>query len=460
MKFRHSLQAKYIIIICLAIMLVPFAFPLTIILINLPFTSTLDNDETIYTNSINLENMWHEEAAKLAGASDETIDTRLHELSKLYPDATMFWVDGTGKTRLTKPIDVDIQNQWSASNSIAFIKQTYDKDPFTIIAFIGESTTEGFIIFQIQRDLMLTEWEKNRDQFEYIIYLAVIILMIGFIVVSWLFFRSIRKRLISLQQVMTHQTADGIPEPILIQKKDEIAQLEEAFNQMIYQLKQSREKEKEEEQLRKQLIANLSHDLRTPLTTIRGHTHSLNKEELSTEGEQSITIINDKIDYLSQLIDNLLSFTLISSNKYPYNPEKIDILRIVRSSVASWYPIFEKEGFVIEVNLPEQQVQWVVDKQWFTRILDNLLQNVYRHAQAGKYVGISIINQQGKDMLIIKDKGPGMNAESQHKGAKVGLSIVHLMLQKMEISVSQVSDEHGTIFYLSQNDYIKDHRTL
>src|SRR5690606_31635953 len=149
-------------------------------------------------------------------------------------------------------------------------------------------------------------------------------------------------------------------------------QLGQAFNHMIDDLESSRKREQEEEALRKQLIANISHDLRTPLTTIRGHAYTLQKENLSTKGKESLLLIENKVDMLSMLLDNLLSFSLLSAGKYPIERSKTDVTRVLRTSVASWYPIFEKEGFEVNIQLLEKAAYWDIDPHWFTSILDNL----------------------------------------------------------------------------------------
>lgn len=115
-----------------------------------------------------------------------------------------------------------------------------------------------------------------------------------FFLISLLFFRHIRKRLLSLQSAMTLHGDNGLPMPILIKKNDEIGQLETAFNQMVEQLKESKERERAEEELRKQLIASLSHDLRTPLTVMNSHLYSLHKEPLSLNAQAAVKQMEQK----------------------------------------------------------------------------------------------------------------------------------------------------------------------
>lgn len=280
-------------------------------------------------------------------------------------------------------------------------------------------------------------------------YVALVLLgfiSVAFVVISWVFFMRLRKRLANLQAVMSF-SADhhSFPKPIAIQndRMDEIDQLGRSFNWMIQQLEDSRKREYEEELLRRRLIANLSHDLRTPLTVLRGHVTRLNKEAMSAEGQNSLAEINHTITRVGELMDDLFSYTLLTSGKHPFRPASTDIGRLVRSSVAAWYPLFEEKDFQLEVDLPsEETFYWEVDLAWMTRVLDNLFQNILRHAAEGKYA--SIVVDVKKQAIIIADRGPGMNNFSYERGAGIGLSIATYMLEQMKLKAEFTSDENGT----------------
>lgn len=447
MKWRNSLLVKYLLIVLLAMMIWPLIFPLAAIVYNLPrFLSHSEASEpNPYANGNQLEKMWHTEAEKLAGANGSEVDERLRQLREQYTSAAMFWVDGTGKTRLSLPERSDLPAAWNFSDSIAFMKKSYDSDPFTVVAFVGQDPSGGFMVLQVPRSLMIKDSDIFSNRYFIIIILAFFTL---FLAISWLFFYRIRGRLVRLEKAMAIRDGAGIPFPVTIRKKDEIGQLEVAFNRMIGQLTTGRAREQEEEALRKQLIANLSHDLRTPLTIIRSHAYSLKKEPLSVKGKESLALMEAKSDDLNRLIENLLSYTLLSAGKYPIEPVQTDVLRLVRSAAAGWYPLFEEEGFEVDVQLPDRPLNWRIDPHWFTRILDNLLQNVVRHAKTGRYIGIRTEERAGETALVIVDKGPGTRALSAEKGAGIGLNIVGLMVKEMNLRMEMESSPTGTSIYL------------
>ncbi|MNW55819.1 Sensor protein KdpD [compost metagenome] len=217
---------------------------------------------------------------------------------------------------------------------------------------------------------------------------------------------------------------------------------------MVFELKDSRQRESEEEELRKSLISHLSHDLRTPLTVLGSHLYSLRQESLSDQGRQSLTLMETKISDLSGLMDHLLSYNLLSSGRYAMSLERLDVMRLVRESAAAWYPVWEKAGITADVELPEQPLYWNIDAQGFRRVLDNLFQNLVRHAGSGRYAGITVEPRGDATALVIGDRGPGMESASAAVGAGLGLQIVDLLLREMGLTRDTVSTDEGTKIYI------------
>jgi len=301
-------------------------------------------------------------------------------------------------------------------------------------------------------DFSIDEKDLSTLSLFYVMLILFGFLIVAFVVISWLFFLRLRKRLTGLQEVMSMSANhNSFPKPVAVQtdRMDEIDLLGSSFNWMIQQLEDSRKREYEEELLRHRLIANLSHDLRTPLTILRGHATRLNKESLSLEGQDSLTEMNHTITRVGDLMDDLLSYTLLTSGKHPFGPTSTDIGRLVRASVAAWYPVFEEKEIQLDVDLPtEETFYWEVDPKWMTRVLDNVFQNIVRHAAEGKYASIGVDVE--KEQIIVADRGPGMDNSSYERGAGIGLSISNYMLKKMKLKADFTSNENGTRVAISR----------
>jgi len=430
------------LIILLAISIVQLSY-LAIALFVFGFGQTNISNEVLSESAI--EEKWHAEAKSIKNFTEETITQRFKVWERQYPKASMFWVSEDG-TLLTKVnVKEQLPSKWTPSFTTKFIKESYGGDPFTVIAFLGQDESNGFIVFEIPREVFNPPLVNVNEQYGNIVLLGVIGIILFFMIVSLLFFRGIRKRLLHLQEAMEIRDVDGLPIETKVKKKDEIGQLEQSFNRMVCELRESKNREQQEEQLRRELIANLSHDLRTPLTKIRAQSFSLSKEELSEEGQQAIKAMEISIVNIDALIENLMSYTLLMASKYKFEQKEINVIRFVREQMTTWYPVFEKEGFEIDIEVhPFEKNEWQVDPIWLGRIFDNLFQNVLRHANSGKYIGVETESTEHYDVFIIKDHGNGMKNESNAKGAGIGLSIVDIMVKGMDLDWDIESSESGT----------------
>ncbi len=452
-KFFRSLLAKYMFIILMAISLIQIIYVLVALLVS-GIAQNMDKQTKSkgILDTIKIEQKWHDEANKIKNVSPTVIDKHFAKWKKHYPEASMFWVDGNGILLQQVDVKEKLPSQWTSGYTTKFIKEHYDGDPFTVIAFAGKDETNGFLVIEIPRSRFDTPITQVYDKYGFILVSVIIFIIFLFIAVSFLFFRTIRKRLVQLQAAITIRDVDGLPVYINVKKKDEIGQLEKTFNKMVFELKKSKQREGKEEQIRRELIANLSHDLRTPLTKIRAQTYSVGKEELSREGKLAIKALETSITNIDRLIGNLMSYTLLMASKYKFEQKEIDIVRFVRESLATWYPAFEKEGFDIDIELhPFKKTVWTVDPVWLGRILDNLFQNVLRHAKNGQYIGVKTEATDTYDSFIVIDHGKGIKNESNQKGAGIGLSIVDMMVKGMNLDWDMESSEHGTTIKIKKS---------
>lgn len=443
MKFLRSLQARYMMIILSALFLLHAVYVIIMIIGNVGYDSSQKR-----LSPKKIEENWHDEAQRIDRGSIETIGQVFDRWRKQYPQASMFWVNQKGQLALTSNVKEPLAMHWTPTYTAKFIKERYRRDPFTVIAFVGKNHNQGFLVLQMPRSNFQDPIAQFFQRYGMASFLGTVGIVGLFILMSFLFFRGIRIRLIHLQKAMSIRDTDALPIPVEVKKQDEIGQLEQAFNQMVFELKESKQREWKEEQLRRELIANLSHDLRTPLTKLQAQAYAIQKEKgLSANGKERIAAFEASINQIDHLIENLMSYTLLMSSKYPYRPTKTNMIRLVRKSLASWYSAFEKEGFELEINLkPLSDHHWEIDPIWFERILDNLFQNVLRHAKSGRYMGVKTEETDRYDQLMISDRGKGMKAGSNEKGAGIGLSIVDMMIKTMGLEwVIETSNQGTTI---------------
>lgn len=445
MKFFRSLLAKYMLIIVLAISIVQISYlGVATFMLGISKTGSEDFSSEALLES-DIEEQWHAQAKSINNASEDTIEQLFQKWQRQYPTASMFWVSEKGNLLTTMNVQDELPKIWTPAFTTKFIKERYGSDPFTVIAFLGDDVSNGFIVLEISRDVFKPPLIKIYDNYGSFLFFGVVAVILFFIAVSFLFFKGIRKRLLHLQEAMEIRDVDGLPIEIQVKKRDEIGQLEHSFNRMVCELRDSKQRQQKEEQLRRELIANLSHDLRTPLTKVRAQSYTISKEALSEEGIQALKAMEASIVNIDALIENLMSYTLLMASKYKFEPKNINVIRFVREHLTTWYPVFEREGFTIDIELQAfESNEWSVDPLWLGRIFDNIFQNVLRHAHSGKYISVKTKSTDSYKAFIIEDHGQGMKNESNAKGAGIGLSIVDIMVKGMDLEWEISSSQSGT----------------
>lgn len=445
MKFFRSLLAKYMLIIILAISIVQISYlGVAIFVLGITKTGTGEFSSGVLVES-DIEEQWHAQAKNMTNATDDAVTQLFQKWQEQFPKASMFWVSEEGNLLTTWNVKDQLPAKWTPAYTTQFIKERYGDDPFTVIAFLGDDISNGFIVLEIPRVAFNPPLIKVYDNYGNFLFFGVIAVILFFIVVSLLFFKGIRKRLLYLQEAMEIRDVDGLPIEIQVKKRDEIGQLEHSFNRMVCELRDSKQRQQKEEQLRRELIANLSHDLRTPLTKVRAQSYTISKEALSEEGKQALKAMDTSIVNIDALIENLMSYTLLMASKYKFEPKDINVIRFVREHLTTWYPVFEREGFTIDIELqPFEPIEWRVDPLWLGRVFDNIFQNVLRHANSGKYISVKTESTVCYTAFIVEDHGQGMKNESNAKGAGIGLSIVDVMIKGMHLEWDILSDHSGT----------------
>ncbi|WP_416150009.1 ATP-binding protein [Salipaludibacillus sp. HK11] len=429
------------------ILLSIFIFPVSYLGVNFLYYSLITHvgnftSEEFY-NPDEIEEEWEIIVNSIEGRTTNDVSSYLKNIDE-YPEAHVRWISDEGEVLTYIGQNEALNEKWNVSETIDYMRANNQKKQyFTTLSYLEGSENSGYAMLQIPQSYMGTEWEVLRERYSFVWFFALGLIWFLFVFISWVFFNKLRKRLVKIQMNMEINENQLIPSKMSVQINDEIGQLEDSFNKMVDQLNESHKKEKSEEAIRKNLISSLSHDLRTPLSIINGHTHKLIQLQLTEEAKKSVIVINQKVDFMAELIDNLTSYTVLSEGKLPLNKQTTDVVAVVRSSFIAWYSIFEELEFEIDVQLNEP-IHWDIDEIWLRRILDNLFQNVQRHARDGKYILIETCKENGLTVLKIHDHGSGMIKNSKRTGAKIGLSIVEMMLKQMNLKKTVTNDLKGT----------------
>lgn len=164
-----------------------------------------------------------------------------------------------------------------------------------------------------------------------------------------------------------------------------------------------REKEvsKQDDELKETLV-NMSHDIRTPLTSLKGYFELLNETDDPLEQERYRSIITERIDSLSEILEAMFFFTKVSGSGYETKLDSIDMSSLTMQTLFSYFDDFEAKGMTPEVDI-EENVKVIGNEQSIKRIVQNFIKNCLVHAKSDICISLKSSEDNSKAVLKISN---------------------------------------------------------
>ena len=184
------------------------------------------------------------------------------------------------------------------------------------------------------------------------------------------------------------------------------------FNVMISKLEDSENQRKKLMNDKERMMADISHDLKTPITSIQGYAKALS-DGIIPEGDKDkyIKIIYEKSKKLTDLINIFHEYSKLEHPDFTLTFEKVDLSEYLRAYIALKYEDIVENGFDIEVDIPEEEVEVKIDKVQLQRLFDNILGNSIKHNEKGTNIYVSLEERGDVCEIIIADDGKGVPKE-------------------------------------------------
>lgn len=278
---------------------------------------------------------------------------------------------------------------------------------------------------------------------------VVMLCILVFILIAYIAF--IQKQLRSINRQLDKRLSENTRQPLTI----------DLFNKTINKLaininlclkleeKQRLEGIREQKQF-KELISNISHDLRTPLTAIKGYQQLLEKEILSDAQLEKLHTAQKYTDELGNLIEHFFEYSYLITARIEPSLEKINLTNLTIDCVLSYIGIFEEKN--ISVNIEETPPIYVLgDKNMLTRVIENLLNNCAKHSLGD--IDVKIESKSKARITFINPVNPNININvdklfhrfytgdsTRNKSTGLGLSIVEFLVEQMNGNVGAYLD--------------------
>lgn len=295
----------------------------------------------------------------------------------------------------------------------------------------------------------------------FIIISGILLFIVYFFLLTQKLIRYIEEISATLQKV-AHENFDiKIP----IRSTDELGDLADNINQMTLRLKNMIESERNSERLRTELVTSMSHDLRTPLTSVLGYLGLIvscqYKDEKGLKHYSQIAF--HKAQKLQKLIDELFEFTLLSYDSIKINSTAINLGELLEQLTEEFFPVFQSSNIECHLSLCKARVIVEADGDMLARVFDNLIANAIRYSSDSKYIDVELTRDNFTAAVAFTNYGVTIPPDSlphifekfyrveQSRseatgGAGLGLAIAKNIIDLHNGSIYVSSDNNKTTF--------------
>lgn len=307
--------------------------------------------------------------------------------------------------------------------------------------------------------LKLTPYEVYND----VLLIMGIIAFLGFSIAVFLFSRRTAKQIVDpmaeLEEGMISFGKGDLDHRISYEAGNELDQIKDTFNTMANQLIKERKRREAVENNRKELVRNISHDIKTPLTNILGYAKMVSDGDLKGMDPKEVNeVILTNSLAANDLVNDFFSLSKLESVDFELNRKKTDVMEYFRQLIIDFIPELEIRNVDYEIDLPDADVEVMIDPAQLRRVLQNLIHNGLKYNDEGLKFTFEAHVEDLTVSLIVEDNGIGIpedmhasifepsvrvDASRRTDGSGLGLAIATKIIEAHEGSISLSTSENG-----------------
>jgi len=266
--------------------------------------------------------------------------------------------------------------------------------------------------------------------------------------------RVIAQRVRAVERAARDLAAGRPTEPLPVTSDDELGNLARAFNEMQVKLDAV-------DRARREFIANASHELRTPIFSLGGFVELMRDEEIDEETRREfLETMGEQVQRLQKLAVDLLDLSRLDAGSVAFVSEEVDLGALAGEVAGEFRPAISQRDAELDLQLPDDPVAAVCDRERVAQIMRILLDNALRHTPEGTHVTISAGRNNGQAEFAVSDSGPGVPEVSREQlferfytgdkasGSGLGLAIARELAERMNGRIALASRPGETTFSL------------
>ncbi|GMQ81382.1 MAG: hypothetical protein BMS9Abin05_0813 [Rhodothermia bacterium] len=294
----------------------------------------------------------------------------------------------------------------------------------------------GYAIQPIVRTLS-RELAPTREAFQTAMFTVILVSLLLAVMLatafSWWMVRPLKKMTARVFEI----GAGNYDVRVEIKGSDEIAQLGETINQMAARVAESVDALQTTDRMRRELVANVGHDLRTPLAALRGHIEEalrFHDENRTVESQSALDAAQRQAAYLNKMVDDLFELSQLENPSPRLHREPVPIAELLNDVARNHVGQLKDQAIDFVTDIPSTLPVVEADGVRLKRLLDNLLSNAKRHTDRGGKISLDARTENNLLIIEVSDSGEGMDAES----------LSHIFDRYYRGKASRTRDEHGT----------------
>ena len=404
-------------------------------------------------------------------SNEATLESVKDQLDALdtYMNATIWIINPSGRMILDSSSPVDVETEIVVENfdptvtagsyyTVGDFFDTFDKDVLSVFAPItADYRVKGYVVIHYA----MSSLEAEANSLLNISYIMLVILFLLSLIILIFFTEIVYIPLRKITEATEQYASGNMHYEFSVESEDEMGYLAASLSYMASEIARSEDDQKK-------FVANVSHDFRSPLTSIRGYLEAMIDGTIPPEmHEKYLTIVLNETDRLTKLTNSLLTLNNLNTNGMMLNKTDFDINRTIRNVAASFEGTCRQKMIAIELVLTGDEMYVVGDVDKIQQVLYNLLDNAIKFSHHDSVIKMETTEKRSKIFVSVKDSGIGIPKDDlkliwdrfyksdlsrgkDKKGTGLGLSITKEIIQAHGEHINVISTEGvGTEFIFS-----------
>ena len=398
-------------------------------------------------------------------ASLDAVKTQLDALDA-YLSSTIWIINPSGRIILDSSSPVDVENPVIIEHfdptitsgsyyTVGNFFGTFTEDTLSVFAPITSSyKVNGYVVIHMP----VSTIRKSADSLLNISYILLIIMFLLSLIILFFFTEMVYIPLRKITYATEQYAAGNMHYEFQVDSEDEMGYLAASLSYMASEIAKSEDNQKK-------FVANVSHDFRSPLTSIKGYLEAMLDGTIPTEmHEKYLQVVLNETERLTKLTNGLLQLNNLNTKGMVLNKTDFDVNQMIRNTAASFEGTCRQKMIGIELVLTGEVLPVHADLDKIQQVLYNLLDNAIKFSHHNSVIKIETTEKTNKVLVSVKDSGIGIPKESlkliwdrfyktdlsrgkDKKGTGLGLSIVKEIIHSHEENINVVSTEGvGTEF--------------